>query len=183
MNNEIFFPIKGYENFYEVSNWGRVKSMKKIIFLWNSYAYHARHYKERILKIQNNVDGYNVIRLCKNATCKQFRVGRLVATTFIENPHYKPEVNHKNGNKKDDRIDNLEWCTSSENQKHAIKIGLQKPKKGEQHPHSRLTEKQVKEIREMKATNHTTYYIAHCFCISEGHVRDIVARKAWKHIT
>lgn len=74
-----------------------------------------------------------IVCLSKSKTHKNYKVHRLVAETFILNQKNKPEVNHKDGNKSNNNISNLEWCTSSENQIHAFKTGLQKIKKGEEH--------------------------------------------------
>lgn len=107
---EEWRPVKGYEGLYEVSNMGRVKSL---------------HYgKSRILKQITNTNGYMAVDLHKDGTRSPKRVHRLVATAFIPNPHNKPEVNHKDGNKKNNTVDNLEWCTSSYNTKHAYRNGL-----------------------------------------------------------
>lgn len=77
-----------------------------------------------------NGRGYANITLIKNGNKFKTVIHRLVAKAFIPNPENKPEVNHINGNKRDNRLDNLEWCTSSENRKHAFKIGLAKARKG-----------------------------------------------------
>ena len=111
---EIWKPIKGYEGLYEVSNLGRVKSLKR----WH-------HPRENILKNKFTTDGYYETALLKNGKYKYIRTHRIVAQTFIPNEMNKKEVNHKDGNKLNNCVDNLEWVTSSENQKHAYKLGLQ----------------------------------------------------------
>ncbi len=122
---EIWKDIEGYED-YKVSNLARVKSLK--------------FGKERILKQGIDNHGYPVVTLC-NGTQKNFKIHRMVAIAFIPNPCNKPEVNHKWGNKLDNRATELEWATKSENQLHAYKIGLIKPpmlgKFGKEHPKSR----------------------------------------------
>ena len=94
---EIYKPIKGYD--YEISNTGQVRNVKT----------------GRILKQTINRFGYCQVGLCKNGVQKMFRVHRLVAQAFIPNPNNLPEVNHINECKTDNRIDNLEWCSSSYN--------------------------------------------------------------------
>ncbi len=108
LENEEWKIIKNYSN-YMVSNLGRIKSIRLSKF-------------DFLLK-QSNKDGYKVVKLKR----KTFRVHRLVALTFLPNPKNKPSVNHINGNKKNNTLSNLEWCSYSENMFHAYKIGVKKP--------------------------------------------------------
>ena len=122
MKNKIWKDIPDYEGLYQVSNFGEVKSLPKIrnVFSSNYIA------KERILKPALNDSGYKIVVLTKNKKSKSLRVHRLVALAFIPNLENKPQVNHKDGNKLNNHIDNLEWCTNSENEIHAYKLGLKK---------------------------------------------------------
>lgn len=107
---EIFKPIKGYEGLYEVSNLGNVKSVCK-----NGKGIGiGKSRKEVILKpIMNK--GYLRVNLSKNGVIKHFSIHRLVAEAFLPNPNNYPEVNHKDENKTNNTIDNLEWCDSKYN--------------------------------------------------------------------
>ena len=108
MEKEIWKPILNYEGLYEVSNWGRVKSLK--------------FGKERILKPGTNKYGYLIVILCKNGKVKSFSVHRLVAEVFIPNPHNYPCVNHKDECKTNNNVNNLEWCTYTYNNNYGTKI-------------------------------------------------------------
>lgn len=114
MTLELYKGIPNYEEIYQVSNLGKVRNITT----------------GKILKPFLNKYGYLQVTLCKNGKTKLFRVHRLVAECFIENPFKKEQVNHINGNKIDNRIDNLEWCTGSENVKHSYKNKLQVAKRG-----------------------------------------------------
>ena len=112
---EIWKPIKGFEGLYEVSNYGNVRRVSRYGRRW------VHPCSRKLTK-----DGYYETALVKDNKYKFVRTHRLVAAAFCENPHNKKEVNHKDGNKLNNCADNLEWCTSSENQIHAYKMGLQK---------------------------------------------------------
>lgn len=104
MGTEIWKPIKGYEGLYEISNWGRVKSLN-----------YRRSGKLGLLKPKVDKDGYLVVCFCKDGKRKYFFVHRLVAEVFLENPDNLPCVNHKDENKTNNSVDNLEWCTHEYN--------------------------------------------------------------------
>lgn len=114
---EVWRDIKDYEGLYQVSNMGRIKSLERK----NKY----KQNKEIIMK--NLFDGnYIFIRLSKNSKKKNCLVHRLVAEAFLEKDYKKEYVNHKNGIKTDNRVENLEWVTASENVIHAIKNKLKR---------------------------------------------------------
>ena len=102
--NEIWKDIDGYEGLYQVSNLGNVKSLN-----------YRRTGKERILKPGNNGLGYLFVILCNNGKLKHFKIHRLVAKAFLENPDNKSDVNHKDEDKTNNNVDNLEWMTRLEN--------------------------------------------------------------------
>lgn len=135
MEKEIWKDIPEYEGLYQASNLGRIRSLAKKRKNGNNSFYYQ---KDIILKQQLRKNGYLYIFLWKENNKKQFSIHRLVATTFISNKTKNPQVNHKDGNKLNNNIDNLEWCTVSYNNKEAYRIGIKKPtwlgKKGAEHP-------------------------------------------------
>ena len=125
IQDEVWKDIEGYEGLYQVSTCGNVKSLPKV--RRNGTGTYIQ--KERLLKPSNTSTGYKKVELCKDGKRKGFKVHRLVAIAFIPNPDNKPEVNHIDGNKINNNIDNLEWVTSSENSVHAYETGLNPNKK------------------------------------------------------
>lgn len=108
---EKYIDIKGYEGIYQVSNLGNIKSIKYL----NT---------ERVLRVYVNPDGYEYIGLWKYGMCAKYKVHLIVAHNWLDKIEGKKYINHKDGNKTNNKVDNLEWCTKSENTKHAYDIGL-----------------------------------------------------------
>lgn len=112
--------------------------------------------KNKIKATSITKKGYKIVNLSNNGVAKSFSVHRLVAIHFINNPDNLPQVNHIDGNKLNNHIDNLEWCTNQENILHAIKIGLNDYKrntKGIQNGNSKLSLEQVNDIKSSKEKN------------------------------
>lgn len=137
-------PIKGFEGLYEISNAGNIRS------------FHSREAKT--LKTWESKDGYIRVSLRKNSKIYSKLVHRLVAKTFIPNPENKPQVNHIDGDKTNNKIDNLEWCTAKENIQHAYDTGLHKLLKGKNNPNygNKLSEEAKKKISEANKGKHHT---------------------------
>ena len=135
---EIFKNVFEFEN-YQISTKGVLKKNLKYR--------KGREYQEIFLNPVTDKDGYYRTVL-SNLNCKKnVIIHRLVAKAFIPNPENKPQVNHINGIKTDNRVENLEWCTAQENTIHSYKIRLQKPKKRELHNMSKLSECDISAIR------------------------------------
>lgn len=117
---EVWKDIAGYEGLYQVSNLGRVRSFGRYVKNRSKLVYKP----EKLLQPAKDSYGYFVVGLCKNGKAKNFKVHRLVAQTFMHNPENKETVNHINGNKEDNRAENLEFCTNEENLQHAFSLGL-----------------------------------------------------------
>ena len=167
---EIWQAIDGHPD-YKVSNFGRVMSF--------------RLYKYGVIMTPTprNANSYLSILLThQKRSSKHYQLHRLIAIAFIPNPENKPFINHKNGIKTDNRIENLEWCTKSENVLHAFRTGLKKPTRGIQYNRSTLTEEQV---RVMKRTNWGLFNLIEIgliFHVSKYTVGKIINGKNWRHI-
>ena len=103
--NEIYKDIPGYEGLYQISNLGNVKSLKR----------------NKILAKNNNGNGYLYANLSKDGQVKNHYIHRLVAITFIDNPNRLPQINHKDENKANNCVDNLEWCGADYNNKYGTR--------------------------------------------------------------
>lgn len=173
--NEIWKTIIGYEGTYEVSNLGRVKSLKRIEECGGKCKIRTRN--ERILKWSIS-KGYRIVALCKNGKAKSYPIHRLVMGIFCPIDE-KKEVNHKDGIKTNNNLDNLEWCSPSENMKHAYDFGL--CYSGEKHYKSKLSSKDVGEIKDLYFNyGLITTKIAKIFNVSHGAIYAIVKGENWK---
>lgn len=123
MSLEIFREIEGYEH-YLVSSWGKVYSIEAARQIYRSEGriYETATRKLRELTTEETPKGYLRVYLYKNGKRKHHKVHRLVAHAFIPNPEHKSQVNHIDGNKKNNSVTNLEWVTDEENKLHRNKI-------------------------------------------------------------
>lgn len=157
--------IPGYEGKYQAHWDGAIRSLGP---------------KARVLKL-TDMKGYLRVKLCG----KPYLVHRLVALTFIRNPENKPHINHKNGVKTDNWVENLEWVTISENIKHAFRLGLRVPPNnvGESHSQVKLKESEVQEIRYLRKTYNTPYKsMAVYYGVTIATIGDIIHRNSWDHL-
>ncbi len=168
---EIWKDVVGWVNWYKVSNMGRIKSVRSGCGTWIG----------RILKPYKDKKGYLIVKLCKNNVDTSMRVNRLVAMTFLDNPHNKELVHHKNAIKDHNWSDNLEWVTNSENQLYAANdFGNSR---GERCGKAKLKEFEVLEILKLtKTTNLTHASISKQYNISVQTVHNISMRRTWRHL-
>lgn len=177
MQEEIWKDVLGYEGLYQVSNLGRVKSLSRIVKYQEN---HSGLRKERILKQNITKSGYVHVVICINKLKKTVKIHRLVALAFIKNIENKHLVNHINGIKYDNKVENLEWVTSSENIIHAHKTGLKKGIRGNESHLSKLTIKEVEKIRLIHSKGKISKKeIAEMFNISRAQVYRIIKKINW----
>lgn len=165
---EIWKPIKDYEGLYEVSNLGRVTSL------------HHGNLKLLTLNLNN---GYFRCGLSKEGVQTLYQIHRLVAETFISNELNKPQVNHKDGNKQNNRVDNLEWVTQLENMQHAWSNGLIQGNAGENNSRSKLSEIDVCFIRSNhipRSKVYGTIALAKHFGVHRDTIGRIINGKYWR---
>lgn len=122
--NEVWKDVPEYEGLYQVSNLGRVRSLDRIVKIRHKNGcVTTRNLKGKIIKLHLDIQtNYLTVNLCVNCKSRTKTTHRLVAQTFIPNPENKPEVNHKDGNIINNNVNNLEWCTRSENEIHKYKV-------------------------------------------------------------
>lgn len=170
---EEWRPVVGWEDLYEVSSHGRVRRLPGTP--WSP--------RGGVLKPRLQL-GYHNVALSRNSNTQSQWVHRLVAKAFV--PGWSPDrnfVNHISGNKLDNRPSNLEWTTSAENNRHAIRMGLTTiTGKGEANGYAKLTDDIVRQIRKMHREGVVQRRIAEQFGLHWAHVNDIVHRRIWKHI-
>jgi len=179
MEKEIWKPIEGFENIYEISNHGRVKSLDRYVgtgIKGNSKVLR----KGKILKPSINCTGYLCVGLCDKSTNRKITalVHRLVAGRYVENSESKQIINHKDFNKQNNYFENLEWCTTQENVRYSVKHG--RYPSGENNHNSKLSWEEVNQIREMRRNGLTLRKIGLIFNIADMTVLGIVKYKAWK---
>lgn len=151
---------------YEISNLGRLRS--------------TRRAESRIVIGRPDKEGYIEAHIRHNGRVKWLRLHRLVASVWIGQPSTNLQVNHINGDKSDNRAENLEWVTNLENRRHAIETGLAAHLAGERHGSAKLTWDQVRQIRVMEETQDR---IALLFGVSQSAISDIKRFRTWRSET
>lgn len=185
---EVWRPVKGYEGLYEASDLGRVRSLNRIV---KCRAGSMRTHQGIPLKLTINRRGYLRCQIGATNCFKTKEVHRLIAIAFIPNPENKPQVNHKDGNKLNNKAGNLEWFTNQENGQHAQDTGLNKARfslkqkaaakqAGIRSRKANLT--QVIEIIKLRQYGFGGYRIAKIVGTTKGTVDSIIYRGRYKEV-
>lgn len=173
-NQEEWRDIPGYEGFYQVSSLGRVRKLQTIDSM-------RRVHRSHIKKLSiNNRFGYLQVVLYKNGAGRTKRVHCLVALAFLGERPTGFEVNHIDGHKDNNRLDNLEYCTPSQNRYHAIDTGLM-PHRGETHPKAKLTQMQVDEIRALSLQGVKGIDLASRYGVMAPQISRIINNRRWSN--
>lgn len=152
--------VAGWETMYEVSNFGKVRSIKK---------------KGLIIASFYDKSGYKVVSLKNPQMLK--KVHRLVAIAFVHNPENKPQVNHIDSNRTNNNVNNLDWVTAKENSEHSVKSGRQR--QGEKHYKAMFKNKDIPEIR---ASSLTRKELAKKYGVSRSTIENVLKKRTWKFV-
>lgn len=164
---ELIKDLKGYEGLYKISSFGKIFSLKR----------------NRWLNPKPTKYGYVRVDLTDFTKVeKSLALHRLVGENFINNPENKPFINHKNGVKTDNKVENLEWCTCKENILHAFKAGLKKGVRGEKSNFAKLSLEQVLEIRELYPKIKSYSKLASIYSTSISNIQHIINKTTWAHV-
>jgi len=174
---EIWKDVQGYEGIYEISNFGRVKSIERKSF--NGKGFYDR--KEYIMENHLNRMGYLYVHLCKNNMGRTIAVHRLVGKHFVEKVDNKTHLNHIDGNKLNNNVNNLEWVTPKENGEHAARLFLKANE--EDHPSAKLTNNEVLNIyKSFKNGRYTIKELCNKYKVAYSTIYHITIKKYWKKI-
>jgi len=174
--NDEFYEIPGHNGRYFINRSGVIFS-KAVRYGINPKKWH------RIVLAKDRCGYLKAgLRESPDAPERNNGVHRLVAMTFLPNPENKPCVNHKDGNKANNSVENLEWVTYQENSVHSFSNGLQICQIGQDHHNAKVNEDQVREIRRRRASGELLSSIAPDFGVTPTLISYIANRKTWKHV-
>lgn len=174
---ETWKAVVGFEGVYEVSSLGRIRVLERVVV-----RYLTR--RAKILTGKRSWHGYHRVGLCDDRRSYTTQIHRIVAVAFIPNPKGKPFINHKDGNKLNNSVENLEWVTASENCKHAFQSGLSKGnfKTWPNNMKARLNPRLVRRIRAMVASGVSINAEANKMGCDWKTISNIITRRTWKHV-
>ena len=164
MADDRWKPVRRYEEIYEVSDQGKVRRLALVLKHNLTYA------------------GYDRAALSRNGITQHFAVHRLVLEAFVGPAPEGQQCNHKNGVRHDNRLENLEWCTPSENQLHSYRTLGRQPLRGEAHQNTKLKAKEVRLIRQAVQRKIPQRWLARWFNVHVVTIWDIIHGKTWGHL-
>lgn len=173
---EIWKPVPGYEGRYDISTFGNVRTVGRFI---NAPRGRTRWIPERNLSTHITARGYVQTMFKVGSKNIHQLVHRLVARAFVPNPSSLPQVNHKDGNKTNNHVENLEWCTSQENCAHARREKLYEQARGERGANAKLTNAQVLVIRRRIANGETHTAISKDYAVNRTVITRIASGARW----
>jgi hypothetical protein len=179
---EVWRAVPGYEGLYDVSSIGRVRrATTRPPWGWGGCK------PGKLLRLsppapRGQGSAYFMVILCNRGHERGWCVHKLVAMAFIPNPENKPQVNHKNGIKADNRVENLEWVTAKENARHAVANGLINRRRGADHHQAKLTEHDVLAIRDAKRRGITGTALARAYGVKHNTIYAITNGRLWRHL-
>lgn len=179
---EVYLVVPGSGGAYEVSNFGNVRSLDRIVNHKNNRwgKPHKAQYKGILLKQKIDRYGYPCVCLFTDTKRRYTTVHRLVAEAFIENKENLPQVNHKDGDKLNNHVSNLEWVSARENVHHSIKMNLTNPARGEQLPHTAIDTITAKEIKtDLAVGKYSQAEIARKYGVSKNVIWRIKTGQTW----
>jgi hypothetical protein len=174
---------KNVPDIYEVSSLGGVKRVAYSLDAPNQFGVFQTTRKEKGMRSCRNTYGYSMLRIQVGNKKQVHLIHRLVATAFIPNPENKPCVNHKDLNKSNNCVDNLEWVTYRENSLHATENGVLISYKGRESNLTKYTEEQVREVYKLCKTGVSQYKAGIVVGMPRPTVASIIQKVSWRHIT
>lgn len=181
MKYRVWKDIKGYEGMYQISNDGIVKGLPRQVMRKDGIK--GPKLNERQLKGSINSAGYLTVTLSYNGKAESKFIHRIVAETFIENRNNLEQVNHKDRNKLNNKVANLEWMTARDNSLHGNELESDKERnRGVANPNSKLKTNDVFEIREMREKGMKIQEIADEYDVHNSVISNICNGKSWRHV-
>lgn len=176
---EIWKDVAGSGGRYSVSSMGRLRCNEYTIRVNSRSGIFPKKLPAEIFKPSKNNYGYHqtTIALVNSKRRWVVTIHRLVALTFIPNPENKPQINHKNGIKSDNHVENLEWVTQAENARHASKLGLIRA--GESNGASKMKKSGIHEVFKLREKGCSQYEIANKFNVNQATISHILNRRTW----
>jgi hypothetical protein len=177
--DEIWKDVVGFEGFYQVSNLGRVRSVDRVVF---HPVYGDMRRKSRVLKSSLSTCGYLSLILCRDGVNFSKTVHSLVALAFIGDRLDGYQINHKDGDRFNNSLENLEYCTRLDNMRHAFAYGLMNTPKGEKQRSAKLKASDIPVIRQRLSEGHFQTAIARDYGVGQAVISSIKLGKTWSHV-